>query len=261
MSNAERHRHATLLRGLRLAAIAGAVLAATIAPAWSSSFEVGDADIGNGLKLQAHAVYARSDAGVAWTRPALNVGWGFAEAFEVAIGVGYGIDEPRSGSSRQGRQDASLALKWRLHDEDEDGQGVAWAIEPAISLPTGDRKAGMGGEELQLALPLRASKRIGGSRIIGQVGYSHALETGRSTLGVAALYDYWIAHDWALGLEVLHDRLMGRDLGTHHLRANAGLRWEAPRGWQLSAALGRSRAADGEPAQTLARVGIEYAFE
>lgn len=249
-----------LLPRLRPVAIVGALLAATISPAWSSSFEVGDADTGNGLKLQAHAAYARSDMGVAWTWPALNVGWGFAEAFEVTMSVGYGIDEPRTGPSQQGRQDASLALKWRLHDEDENGQGVAWAIEPAISLPTGDRKAGMGGEELQLALPLRASNRIGRSRIIGQLGYFHALETGGAALGVAALYEYWVAPDWVLGLEVLHDRSLDRVTGDH-LRANAGLRWEAPRGWQLSAALGRSRAAHGEPAQTMARIGIEYAFE
>jgi hypothetical protein len=258
--NAERHRHATLLRGLRLAAIAGAVLAAAIAPAWSSPFEVGDADTGSGLKLQAHAAYARSDAGVAWTRPALNAGWGFAETFEITFGVGYGIDEPHAGHPQQGRQDASLALKWRLRDEDEDGQGVAWAIEPAVSLPTGDREAGMGGEELQLALPLRVSNRIGRSRIIGQLGYSRALETGRSTLGIAALYEYRVAPDWVLGLEVLHDGSPDRDTDDH-LRANAGLRWEAPRGWQLFGSLGRSRATAGEPAQTMVRAGIEYAFE
>lgn len=116
--------------------------------------------------------------GVAWTWPALNVGRGFAEAFEVTMSVGYGTDEPRTGPSQQGRQDASLALEWRLHDEDEDGQGAAWTIEPAINLPTGNRKAGVGGEELQLALPLRASNRIGRSRLIGQLGYFHALETG-----------------------------------------------------------------------------------
>lgn len=185
--------------------------------------------------------------GVAWTWPALNVGRGFAEAFEVTMSVGYGTDEPRTGPSQQSRQDASLALEWRLHDEDEDGQGAAWTIEPAINLPTGDRKAGVGGEELQLALPLRASNRIGGSRLIGQLGYFHALETGGATLGIAALYEYWVAPDWMLGLEVLHDRSLDRATGDH-LRANTGLRWEAPRGWRLSAALGRSRAAHGEPA-------------
>lgn len=252
--------YAALLPGLRLAAIVGAILAATISPAWSSSFEVGDADTGNGLKLQVHASYARSDAGVAWTRPALSVGWGYAEVFEIAFGAGYGIEQPRDGRRQQGPQDASVALKWRFHEEGEDGQGVAWAIEPAISLPIGDRKAGMGGEELQLALPLRASNRIGRARIIGQLGYSHALETGRSVLGIAALYEYQIAPDWVRGLEVLHDRLLERDT-SDHLRANAGLRWEVPRGWQLSGSLGRSRAAGAEPAQTTARVGIEYAFE
>lgn len=246
--------------GLRHMILAAFLLVPGVPPAWSSSFEVGDADTGSGLKLQVHAAHARSDAGVAWTRPALTLGWGFAEVFEIAFGTGYGIEHPRDGHRQQGSQDASVALKWRFHEEDEDGQGVAWAVEPAISLPTGDRRAGMSEEEPLLSLPLRASNQIGKARVIGQLGYSHALETGLSAMGVAVLYEYRVVSDWVLGVEVLHDRFLGQDAGNH-LRGNIGFRWESTQGWQLSGSLGHSRAAGVEPAQTISRIGIEYAFE
>ena len=144
-----------------------AILAAAILPdnVAASPFEVGDTDIGSGLKLKAESVYLRSGDDVAWTRPALETGWGFADHFELAVGSGYGIAEFQHGRRHHGSHDLRLALKWRLRQESDTSLGVA--LEPELTLPTGDRGAGMSEDDTLLALPLRASRSFGRGRLTG----------------------------------------------------------------------------------------------
>lgn len=237
-----------------------AILTASIVPghADASSFEVGDTDVGSGLKLKAESVRLRSGNDVAWTRPALEAGWGFADQFELTVSSGYGIAELRDGRRHHGSHDLRLALKWRLRQESDTSLGVA--LEPELTLPTGDRGAGISGDDTLLALPLRVSRSFGRGRLTGQVAWLHASRAGESAWSTGALYEYEVARDLWLGAEALHDAAMGDD-GQVSQHGSLGFRWQSQGAWMLFGGYGRSWRHGGDGTQTLVRMGIEYVFQ
>lgn len=236
------------------------LLAVSIVPdhADASAFEVGDTDVGNGLKLKAESVRLRSGDDVAWTRPALEAGWGFADHFELAVGSGYGVAEFRDGRRHHGSHDLRLALKWRLRQESATSMGLA--LEPELILPTGDRDAGIGGDDTLLALPLRVSRSFGRGRLTGQVAWLHASRAGESAWSAGALYEYEVARNLWLGAEALHDAAMGDD-GQVSQRGSLGFRWQSQGAWMLFGGYGRSWRHGGDGTQTSVRMGIEYVFQ
>ena len=241
-------------------AIASSILIALIVPghADASAFEVGDTDVGSGLKLKAESVRLRSGDDVAWTRPALEAGWGFADDFELALGSGYGIAEHRDGQRHYGSHDLRLALKWRLRQESATSLGIV--LEPELTLPTGDRVAGMSGDDTLLALPLRVSRSFGRGRLTGQVAWLHASRAGESAWSAAALYEYEVAPDLWLGAEALHDAALGDD-GQVFQRGSLGFRWQSQGAWMLFGGYGRSWRHGGDGTHSSVRMGIEYVFQ
>lgn len=237
-----------------------AILAASIVPGNvdASSFEVGDTDVGSGLKLKAESVHLRSGDNVAWTRPVLEAGWGFADHFELAVGSGYGIAEFRDGRRHHGSHDLRLAVKWRLRQESATSLGMA--LEPELTLPTGDRGAGMSGDDTLLAFPLRASRSFGRGRLTGQVAWLHASRAGESAWSAGVLYEYEVARDLWLGAEALHDAALGDD-GQVSQRGSLGFRWQSQGAWMLFGGYGRSWRPDGDGTQTSVRFGVEYVFQ
>lgn len=253
-------RQRSCMRRSRSNAMAvAAILAASIVAgrAEASAFEVGDTDVGSGLKLKAESVHLRSGDDVAWTRPALEAGWGFADHFELVVGSGYGIAEFRDGRRHHGSHDLWLGLKWRLRQES--AMSVGMALEPELVLPTGDRGAGMSGEDTLLALPLRVSRPFGRGRLTGQVSWLHASRAGDSAWSAGALYEYEAARNLWLGAEVLHDSALGQD-GRVSQRGSLGFRWQSQGAWMLFGGYGRSWRHGGDGTQASVRLGVEYVF-
>lgn len=237
-----------------------AILAASIVPdrVDASAFEVGDTDVGNGLKLKVESVRVRSGNDVTWTRPALEAGFGFADHFELAVGSGYGITKFRDEQRRHGSHDLRLALKWRLRQESDASLGLA--LEPEVTLPTGDRSAGTSGDDTLLALPLRVSRSSGRGRWTAQVAWLHASQAGESAWSAGALYEYEIAPSLWLGAEALHDAALGDD-GQAFQRGSVGFRWQSQGAWMLFGGYGRSGRHGGNGTQASVRLGIEYVFQ
>lgn len=224
----------------------------------ASAFEVGDTDIGSGWKMKAESVRLRSGDDLIWMRPALEVGWGFADHLELAVGSGYGVAEFRDGWRHHGSQDLRLALKWGIRKESETSIGMA--LEPELILPTGDRSAGMSGEDTLLSLPLRVSRSWGRGRFTAQVAWLHASRAGESAWSTGALYEYEVAPDLWLGAEALHDAALGDDAQVFQ-RGALGLRWQSQGSWMLFGGYGRSWRHGGNGTQKLARFGLEYVFQ
>lgn len=237
-----------------------AILTGAIFPdhADASAFEVGDTDVGSGLKLKAESGRLRSGDDVTWTRPALEAGWGFADHFELTVGSGYGITKSRDERHRHGSHDLRLALKWRLRQESHTSLGVA--LEPELTLPTGDRGAGMSGDDTLLALPLRASRSSGRGRLTAQVAWLHASQAGESAWSAGALYEYEVAPNLWLGAEALHDAALGDDRQASQ-RGSLGFRWQSQGTWMLFGGYGRSWRHSGNGTQASVRLGIEYVFQ
>ncbi len=240
--------------------VVAAILAVYIVPsqADASAFEIGDTDTGTGLKLKAESMRLRAGDDVAWTRPALEAGWGFAEHFELIVGSGYGISELRDGRRHHGSHDLRLALKWRLQQESATSLSVA--LEPELILPTGDRGAGMSEDDKLLALPLRASRTFGRGRLTGQVAWLHALGAGESGWSAGLLYEYEVVRNLWLGAEALHETALGDD-GQVSQRGSLGFRWQSQEAWMIFGGYGRSWRHDRDDAQTSVRLGVEYVFQ
>lgn len=233
-------------------AIAVAVLAGAD-PVLASPYEVGDTDIGTGWKVKVQVARFRAGDMLGWTHPELEVGRGLTESLEIAAGTGYGRIETEGGPRRYGHQDVRVALKWRLRQASPGSIGIAF--EPDLTLPTGDRAAGTGGEDVQLALPVRLSRSFGPGRLTGQLAYRHAFADDGRTLSMGALYEHEVAAGLWAGVEVLHDRDLGTD-GGRERRAAIGLRWQRSEQLMLFGALGKGRHPDDAEASSSARIGI-----
>jgi hypothetical protein len=240
--------------------MAAAFLSASTAcgTAFADPFEVGTTDTGDGWSLEVQSMRSRSGDEVIRTHPALALTWGFGERFELALGSGYGIAEFQGGQHRHGSHDLELAFKWMLRRETDTSAGIA--IEPGLTLPTGDRAAGMSEGDTVLELPLRVSRLVGNGRVTGQVAWLHAGRSGKAAWTAGVLYEHEVARSLWLGAEVLHEQALDDGVDASG-RGSVGFRWQAHAQWEVSGGYGRSwRHGAGEKQSSL-RLGIELQFD
>lgn len=242
-----------------------ALLAALLIPlttpvAWCGSYEIGDADVVKTFKIDGLVTYERTGGIQVWRRPALSFGMGLTDTIELNMGSGYGIVSPRHGDHRSGIHDAFVALKWRLGDEDPSGRRPAFAIEPEVVLPTGNRHAGMSDGVTSLVLPARVSKHYGNVRLTWQVSYSHVLSRSEDVLSYGLLYEYVMSSQLSVGMEVLNDVPL-HAAGNRHWHGNAGVRWNPVANIEVHGLLGRAWQPPGGDTSTIARMGVEYQFD
>lgn len=228
--------------------------------AQASPFEIGDTDAGKGFRIQSHVAHARSNEETSWAHPAVDFGWGLSDRLELNLSTGYGAIKPRGSERLHGGHDIQLALKWQLAAEDESRARPALAIEPALSLPMGGSAAGMSSGGVVLVLPLRASRQLGSSRVIGQLSYSRDYAAQASLLGYGVLYEYQLSPRLALGAELLGDAPLQQGMRHVH-RGHVGIRWKPDQRWEIFGLLGRSLARSGHPPVSVFKLGAEYAFE
>ncbi len=218
------------------------------------AYEIGGTGTGSGFKVKAQSIRARAGHDVHWSRPALEVGWGFAPGMEAAPGTGYGIADGHGGHRLHGSHDMKLALKCELPDVLP--ASLDWAVEPEIALPTGSRSAGMGGEDTDIAVPLRVSRQQELMLATAQLAW---VKTPGEDAGwsAGALVECETAPALWLGQELLHEAPVPTETFR---RGSLGFRWEHSPRLLVFGALGRSwrRSADDE--EHSVRVGFEYAF-
>lgn len=241
-------------------AMAAAFLSASTAcgSAFADPFETGTTDTGDGWSLEVESVRLRSGDEVIRTHPALALTWGFGERFELALGSGYGIAEFRSGQRRHGSHDLELAFKWMLRRESDTSVGIA--IEPGLSLPTGDRAAGMSEGDAVLELPLRVSGSFGHGRVTGQGTWLRARRSGKSAWSVGVLYEHEVARNLWLGAEALHEQDLDEGAGASR-RGSVGFRWQPHGRWEVSGGYGRSWRHGAGELQSSVRLGMEFQFD
>lgn len=227
-------------------------------PAMASAYEVGDTDIGAGWKVKLQVARLRSGDELGWSHPELEVGWGFADSLELAVGTGYGRIETTGGPRRHGHHDARVALKWGIRQESPGTVGIAF--EPDVTLPTGDRAAGTGGDGVELALPMRISQSFGRGRLTALFAYLHAFADDARMLSLGVLYEHEVATGLWAGAEVLHDHGLGEQ-DDRERRMAVGLRWQRSERWMLFGGYGKGLYPGDAGDSSSARIGIEYVFD
>lgn len=221
-------------------------------------WEVGGTGIDKTRKLKAEIALKRTRSQDQWVRPGFGYAAPWTERLSYEVGLGHGVVEDADGRRRSGTRDFEAKLKWQL--QEEDGRRLAWLFEPKLTLPTGDRGAGIGGERTALELPLRAGRTVGKLYFTGEVRYTHVFEGGHDRLaGYGGLVEYFPNPRWVVGVDLINDMPVD-DRGRYHLRSNLAGKWRPNAHFELQALLGRSiENRRGEPVTSM-KVVAEYKF-
>lgn len=103
----------------------------------------------------------------------VSVGVGLRDDLDLVVGFSSvwsrAQQEVGALSDRRGLADATIDLKWRAFE----ANGLALALKPGLSLPTGDARRGMGTGRVCYGLTLIASKDLGRVGLHANAGYEH----------------------------------------------------------------------------------------
>lgn len=218
-------------------AVALCLLLGASAPALAGPYETGSTSTAKGIKFKSNVQLKHGADKDTWVLPKFGVGGPLADNLELTMGTGYGRIERADGRDSHGMRDLSVGMKWRLLDEQ--GRRPALAIEPSLSLPTGDRASGIGKGAYALELPVRASRRFGDMRLTGEASMQRTFGRDADKLGAGLLLEYVAAPHWSCGIELVADAPR-QDLGARELRLNIGAKRRIGRHLQWQALAGRS---------------------
>ncbi len=253
-----RFSHARRRRPTALYVVVAAAAIASPFEGRSGPWEVGGTGIDKAGKFKVEAALKRTRTQDVWVRPGIGIALPWTDHMSYEFSLGHGVVKDADGTRRSGTRDFDAKLKWQLQEETEDG--LAWMFEPKLSLPTGDRGAGIGGERTALELPLRAGRSVGKLYFTGELRYTHIFERGYDRLaGYGGLVEYFPNPRWVVGVDLITDMPLD-DHGRYHLRSNLAGKWRPNTSFELQALLGRSiENRRGDPV-TSAKLVAEYKF-
>jgi hypothetical protein len=96
--------------------------------------------------------------------------YGIKENIDVVLGAPYQYIRTKGADSvfnEDGLADTSLEVKWRFYDKD----GLALAVKPGVSLPTGDRKRGLGAGRTRYGVFLIGTQELKPASFHANLGY------------------------------------------------------------------------------------------
>lgn len=228
---------------------------ATLAGPW----EVGGTGIDAGYKFKVELGYKDTAAKTDWVRPGIGFAAPLNPRLSYEISVGHGVAESTSERSG-GMRDVDAKIKWKLQEESDPANDLAWLLEPKLTLPTGDKAAGISGDRTSLELPLRAGKTLGKVYLTGEFRYTHVFDDGHDPMvGYGGLVEYFPSSKWVVGVDLISDMPMGNS-ASYHLRSNAGIKWRPGTTFELQGLLGRSIANRRGLMTTNAKIVAEFKF-
>lgn len=103
---------------------------------------------------------------------ALSLAAGLRDNLDLVLGLPYAWSEVEEGgavtSDEDGVSDASVEVKWRFLER----EGLALALKPGISLPTGDEEKGLGNGKVSYSLFFIATKEFEKWALHANLGYA-----------------------------------------------------------------------------------------
>jgi len=126
----------------------------------------------------------------------------------VVVGVPYVWSEVSEGGEKvsdQGIGDVSIDIKWKFLEKD----GLALALKPGITLPTGDEDEGLGAGKLSYSAFVIASKEIDPLVFHLNVGYlrnESDFDERRDLWHVSLATEYAFAESWRLVTNIGQER-------------------------------------------------------
>ena len=228
---------------LGAAACAAALMATPVADA--SPFQVDSTSTAEDVELKSVFEYRDSSSKQTWIAPKLALAFPVAERLEFEVATEYRKVE-RDGVAQEGFGDSSLELKWRVVDETP--QGVAVAMVPELSLPTGSESRGLGSGHAELVVPVVVEKRLGRVTLSGELGYGHSFEDGDGdVIPLGLLVTAQPSDTLKVGMEIAGEAPADH-FSDCELNTNVGFKWKATRNLEIHGLVGRTvRSPDSDP--------------
>jgi hypothetical protein len=172
--------------------------------------------------------------------PAIELNYGAAPNLQLHLAADLAYDDPSGGPSRMGPGDTELGFKYRLVDPGKDDWWPTISVFPAVEIPTGNAKRGLGAGYTDVYLPVWVEKSFGKWTIDTGGGYWINPGPGNRNYWFAGwLVQRQITDKLSLGAEIVHETssavgqsaATGFDIGGqydfsehHHLLFSVG-RW------------------------------------
>jgi hypothetical protein len=225
------------------AACAAALMGPGVANA--SPFQVDSTSTAEAVELKSVFEYRDTSSKRTWIAPKLAAAFPLAERLEFEVATEYRKVE-RDGVVHEGLGDSSLELKWRVVDETP--HGVAVAVVPELSLPTGSENHGLGSGHAALVVPVVVEKRLGRLTLSGELGYGRILDDGdEAYVPLGLLVTVKPSDTLKLGMEIAGEAPANR-LSDCELSTNVGFKWKATRHLEFHGLMGRTvRSPDSDP--------------
>jgi hypothetical protein len=229
--------------GLGAAALAAALMGA--ATAHAGPFQVDSTSTTEDVKLKSTLEHRDTSSKDTWIAPKLAAAFPVNDRLEFEASTGYRKVE-QDQATHEGLGDSALKFKWRVVDETP--RGVAVALIPELSLPTGDEDRGLGSGHAALAVPVVIEKHLGSVTLAGELGYGRSFDgedEGYVPLGVLVMVKP--LDTLRLGME-----LAGEAPADHfsdcELSTNVGFKWNVTRQVEVQGLVGRTvRSPNSDP--------------
>ena len=210
---------------------------AAAAPVWAGhpliSDDTGTQGAGHWqLEINTDHARTRENGARNWERQAnATLAWGAGDALDLAVNLPYLRTSGPDGRAR-GVGDVTLQAKWRFLDN---GAGWTLGLRPALTLPSGSERKGLGNGRATADLTLISTLEAGDWTWLANAGYTHnANKAGDRrhlwAASTAALYK--LGEQWTLAADLGISRAASRDARTdkaavlgliHHLRDDIDL--------------------------------------
>lgn len=226
--------------------------------AFAAPFDVGSATVTGAYKIETMIEWTETTNKTTWVLPKVGLTIPLGSTFEVEFSGNYRFVD-RGVVQEDGWGDAAIKVKWAILAEEADGWLPGIALEPKLSLPTGEESLGLGTGDTYLDVPVLFSRSFGTVGIGAKLAYGFDLGEGADGVSWGVLGTVKIASGLTLGAELVGDS-PSTQLDLQRLRVNAGFKLKLNDTATLDGLIGRTVRTPQADETTSGKLVLEVKF-
>jgi hypothetical protein len=232
------------------------VMAAAVAtPTFAGPFTVSSPSAETRKKVKVEAELKDTAGKDTLILPKLELTLPVASGLNIAIKGHVRTVDKDGAPTETGLGDVEVKAKWNFLQA---GEGrIAMAIEPALSLPTGNHRRGLGDGHAGIVLPLILGYKKGAWELGGELGYEHVFGTADHDGYAGLLAMRRVTPALRLGAELVVEAEV-MDFHRLDTRASAGFKLRLGKNSEIQGLVGRTLHAADHRAASRFKVAYEF---
>jgi len=205
------------------------------APVLAGPFVVSSPDSTSAKKIKVSGDLKDGPTKNSLTLPKVELATAITSRLDFAVEVPYKTIEQDHADTESGIGDMDIKSKWNFYRSGP----LALAMEPELSLPTGDADRGLGNDDAGIKLPLILGYSTQAWDFGSELGYQHVFHQHEDSgyWGFLALRS--LTPTLKMGAEIVAESSDAK-LRQIDTLANIGLKWKLPERFELQALVGRT---------------------